>query len=296
MGSAIDERGKYDESTFDLFDLAASLWRGRRTIVASVLIAAALLAAVGFAMTPKYRAAAVLVPSNARPGSAAQALGSLGGLAAIAGINLTKDATETAEALAVLRSRAFTEGFITELNLLPVLYASKWDAAAGRWNVADDDRPSLAQAFKYFDKIRTAAEDKKTGLIKVQIEWRNREQAAMWVNELVKRLNAVMRARAIARTDAYIGFLEKELQSTTAVETRAAIGRLMESQINERMLANVTEEYAFRVVDRALVPDQKDKVSPKKALMIASGAIVGLVVGAFLVLLMDAVRARRRQA
>jgi uncharacterized protein involved in exopolysaccharide biosynthesis len=296
MIAAIENRAGRDEGTFDLFELAERLWRGRRTIVVSTVLVTAAFAAAAFIMTPRYRAAAVLVPSGTadRSGSMTQALGSLGGLAAMAGINLTADRTNTAEALAVLRSREFTEGFIADLNLMPVLYASKWDAGAGRWKVPEDGQPTPAQAFKFFDKIRTANEDKKTGLVKVELEWKNREQAAAWVNELVKRLNAVMRARAIARTDAYIGYLEKELQGTTAVETRAAISRLLETRINERMLANVSEEYAFRVVDRALVPDKKDKVRPKRLLMIAAGGVVGGLFGCVLVVLLDAIRARRQ--
>jgi uncharacterized protein involved in exopolysaccharide biosynthesis len=295
MASAIDDRARHEEGTLDLFELAERLWRGRRTIVATTILVTLAFTAVAFVMTPKYRAAAVLVPSGTdRSGSLNQALGSLGGLAAIAGINLTGDRTNTAEALAVMRSREFTEGLIADLNLMPVLYASKWDASQSRWKVPAESQPTPAQAFKYFDKIRTASEDKKSGLVKVEIEWKNREQAAAWVNELVKRLNAVMRARAIQRTDAYIGFLENELQRTTAIETRAAISRLMESRINERMLASVTEEYAFRVVDRALVPDRKDKVRPKKLLMIASGTVVGLLTGSILVLLLNAIQARRQ--
>jgi uncharacterized protein involved in exopolysaccharide biosynthesis len=43
----------------------------------------------------------------------------------------------------------------------------------------------------------------------------------------------------------------------------------------------VTEEYALRVVDRALEPDRKeDIVRPKKAMIIAIGACLGLLLGA----------------
>lgn len=297
MVSAIDNRG-YEDEAFDLFELAARLWRGRLIIIACMVCLTALFGAAAFLMTPVYRASAVLVPATADPsGSLGKALGSLGGLAAIAGIDIGgKGATNTAESLAVLRSREFTESFIVEQNMMPVLYASKWNTATNDWGVAPEKRPSLAQGYKFFDKIRTANEDKKTGLIRVQIEWKDREQAAAWVNALIARLNTVMRARAIQRTQAYIGFLEKELETTSAIETRHAISRIMESQINERMLANVTEEYAFRVVDRALAPDPRDPVRPKKALMIAAGMIAGLVVGAVTVLVLSAIRARRAPA
>jgi LPS O-antigen subunit length determinant protein (WzzB/FepE family) len=51
------------------------------------------------------------------------------------------------------------------------------------------------------------------------------------------------------------------------------------------MLANVTEEYAFRVADRALPPDPRDIVRPDKRLLFALGPLLGLTFGAFVALL-----------
>jgi LPS O-antigen subunit length determinant protein (WzzB/FepE family) len=74
-------------------------------------------------------------------------------------------------------------------------------------------------------------------------------------------------------------FLEKELQSSSTVEARDAISRLIEAQVKERMLANVTPDYSFRVVDKAIPADRDDPVKPQKALLIAVGVLLGLVVG-----------------
>ena len=62
-------------------------------------------------------------------------------------------------------------------------------------------------------------------------------------------------------------------------EAWEAINRLIEGQIRQRMIASVTQEYAFRVVDRALTPDLSDKVRPKRALMLLGGLIIGGFIG-----------------
>jgi uncharacterized protein involved in exopolysaccharide biosynthesis len=59
------------------------------------------------------------------------------------------------------------------------------------------------------------------------------------------------------------------------------------------MLANVTLEYAFRVVDRALVPDKSDIIWPKKVLLAVVGPVVGGALGCLLVLLGGTFRTRR---
>ena len=240
----------------------------------------AIFAAVAFLMTPVYRATTILVPAS--NGRSVEGLGSaldqLGGLASIAGITLGNKGSDTEEALAVLRSREFTERFINERGLMPKLFSSKWDAQGGKWKVPERSQPTPAKAYRYFSKkIRSITQDRKTGLVTLQIDWTDRQEAAAWANELATRLNEEMRSRAIANADASVGFLEKELQRTSTVETREAISRLMEAQVKQRMLANVTHEYAFRIVDKALPPDADDPVRPQKVAMLLAGPAVGLV-------------------
>lgn len=177
---------------------------------------------------------------------------------------------------------------------MPELFHARWDAQAKTWRGSRGRWPTLANAFKLFDeRVRRVSRDKTTGLITLEIRWRDRVRAAQWANRLVERLNAEMRTRATARTVASLGYLEKELRTTSAVETRQAISRLVEGQINQRMLANVTQEYAFRVVDRALPPDPLDMVWPQKVLLLLLGPFVGLVLGSFAVLFAGAIAGPR---
>jgi hypothetical protein len=121
-------------------------------------------------------------------------------------------------------------------------------------------------------------------MITVSIDWTDRIAAASWANELVSRLNVEMRQREIARADAAVGYLEKEFDTTTAVATREAIGRLIESQVKQRMLASVTPEFAFRVIDPAVPPDKDEIHFPNKFLMALAGPVVGFMFGVMLVL------------
>jgi uncharacterized protein involved in exopolysaccharide biosynthesis len=273
----------------DLRALFARLFSKWSWIAACVVLSTAAAGVVAFMSAPVYRATTVLVPASAERGAdiagfAAGALGGLGGLAS--GLGLGPHDADTEEALAVFRSRQFTEDFITGQKLLPKLFANKWDAASGTWKVDDENRPTPAKAYKYFDrKIRSILQDRKTGLITINIDWTDRNDAAAWANELVRELNNEMRARAIAKADASMRFLDAELRSTSTVEARDAISRLMEAQVKQRMLANVTQDYSFRVVDKAIAAEKDDPIRPQKPFLLVAGAIAGLVVGGMLVLL-----------
>lgn len=272
----------------DLQILIARLSARRAWLITAVLVSTAAFVLAAFVMTPVYRAATVLISAseerNTMSSSLNSALGQLGGLASLAGITLGSSDNATEEALAVLRSRQFTERFISDLNLRPELFAEKWDAQRGEWKVRAERQPTPARAFKRFAKLRTIKQDKKTGLVTLQIDWKDRLKAAQWSNELARRLNAEMRARAIENAEAALKFLERELESTTVVETRQAINRLIEAQVRQRMIANVTQEYAFRVVDPALPADDDDPIRPQKVLLAMLGPLVGLVLGVLLAL------------
>jgi uncharacterized protein involved in exopolysaccharide biosynthesis len=273
----------YEPEALDLRELFAIVWSRRGLVAGCVLFVTAIAAAIAFLSTPIYRSSVVLIPANLDQnglgGGLGSALGQLGGLASLAGINLTGEGLATEEALAVLESRQFTSSFIQDLQLMPVLFAKKWDAKSGSWR-AGVQPPTPGKAYKYFDKkVRSIERDKKTQLVTLSIDWRDREQAEQWANQLVERLNAEMRARAITRTNASVGYLEKELQATTTIATREAINRLIEAQIKQRMLANVTHEYAFRVVDHAVAADRDDPIRPKKLVLLLAGPFVGGVLG-----------------
>ena len=282
------------EPPLTLGDLARALARRWWWPLGLAILGGALAALWAFNVPPKYRAAVVVVPSNVdtRANDERTVVTRLEDLAS--GDSVTE------EALAVLQSREFGERFIADHKLLPRFFADEWDARAGKWAVPEDRVPTLAQGFRHFNEdVRGLNRDKRTGLITLYIDWTDRDEAAAWANELIARVNADMRQRAIDASSASLTFLEKERERTAYVETRLAIDRLVESQIRRRMLASVTPEYVFRVVDRALPPDRNDPVGPSRAFLLAAGPLLGLMLGIGLAWLHAGLagdfRARRRE-
>lgn len=292
--------GRAEGASGNLHFLFTKLWVKRWWVVLSALAFTVLFVALASFATPVYVATTILVPNSSErstTGLLGSALGQLGSIASIAGFAVGNADSETEEAIAVLQSREFTERFILENNLLPVLFAKKWDSANGRWKDAKK-APTPFKAYSYFNaKIRSVSRDKKTGLVTLSIRWTDRLAAAAWANELVQRLNAEMRTRAIAQANESIAFLEAESQATVTVATKEAIGRLIEAQVKQRMLANVTEQYAFRVVDKALPQDADMPVwPPRLVLLLAFGLFFGGFVAVAAILGLGAIVEIRRAA
>jgi LPS O-antigen subunit length determinant protein (WzzB/FepE family) len=262
----------------DLAKLVLTLWEGRFWIV--TITGVIVLATSIYALMARewYSAEVVLAPAaqNTTP-TASNQLGNLGSLASIAGI--TRRADNSAEPLAVLRSREFIGSFIDDNKLLPVL------AAAQPWYVSreliESDRREGVQFF--VDYAFRSSQDIDTGLVTVVVEWVDPDLAAEWANELVRRLNQRMRERALRENELNVGYLKQELAATNLVTMQQAVGRVLEAELQKGMMARVNEEFAFRVLDPAEAP--KYRVRPRRTQMAAFAGVVGVVVSSVLVLL-----------
>jgi uncharacterized protein involved in exopolysaccharide biosynthesis len=119
--------------------------------------------------------------------------------------------------------------------------------------------------------------------VMLAVEWREAGVAAEWANDLAARLNEHMRRRDIARAERSIEYLNRQLEKTQVREVQRALFRLLESQLKTVMLAQVNDEYVMRVIDPAVAPPADDFVRPKRALIIAVGFVLSLVIAVGLV-------------
>jgi len=262
------------------------LWRERLLIAVVTAICTAGAIAAAVLMPKQYEADIVLSPVTT--GGSMGGLGALGSIATelgsmaeLAGVH-TPGETERAEDLAVLKSRALTERYIEQNNLLPILYASKWDAANRRWKVTDPAKiPTPWKAQRYFTKtVCKITTDSKDGLITLAVTWKNPVLAATWANGLVAMTNDYLRGQATAEAQRNIAYLEDQAAKTNMVDEHQAIYAVMTMEINKAMLARGTKEYAFKVLDPAAAPEAPS--SPRPILWTAAGLGGGLFLGIFL--------------
>jgi uncharacterized protein involved in exopolysaccharide biosynthesis len=281
-----------------LFDTAVGrVVRGYWMLIVGLGLACAIGTYAYCFFSPKwYRAQALLAPAPQESGAALNALtGQIGGLAALAGIDIGGGEGFKEEALARLSSREFTFAFINDLKLLPVLFADDWDPVAKTWRDADD-RPTMERAYKFFnDEVRSVSEDRRNGLVKVTVDWTDPDLAMSWANELVTRINADR--RVVARSDAQrnLEYLKRELAQTNVVEVRQLLNRLVESETRKAMLASVREQYAFKVIDPAFRPGRQNIVRPRAVVLSAIALVGGSCLGMVLALVLSARKGRKVQ-
>jgi len=266
-------------------DVLAAAQRSIWVIVFCTLLGALLAAGVVLVVPKKYEASTVVFAmssdSNSGMGGGLGALTSqFSGLAALAGVTPQTDARK-AEAIAVLQSDQLTQRFISENNLLPILFRRKWDAVNQRWkNPGSDGNPTLWKANVMFRKsIRTINTDTKTGMLTLTISWTDPKLAAKWANDIVKLENDYLRDKAIRESDSNIAYLNAQASKTDVVGIKQVIYSILQNEINKEMIARGSEEYALKVIDPAFAPERP--AFPIPALWITIGAVIGLFISIF---------------
>jgi len=283
------------DDEIDLRELFTAIWQGKWVVIAITTLFA--VASVFYAINQPniYKSEALLAPAEEQQGGGLGALaGQFGGLASLAGVNLGGGNTSNKSQLAIeiLKSRQFTSQFIQKHNLLPTLMAVKsWDLATGNLMYDTDvynpdtntwlrevkapkqPEPSMQEAYKVFSNILTITESKESGMTTLAVDHQSPVIAQQWVNWLIQDINEVMKNRDVAEANKSTEFLTKQLNQTKIADIRTVLYKLVEEQTKTIMFANVRDEYVFKTIDPALVPEEKS--GPKRALICILGVLLG---------------------
>lgn len=289
----LNQQVMYDDE-IDLRELFGILWAEKWLIIGITSVAAVISVVVSLMMTEIYHAETVLAAADTDQNSSMMA--QLGGAAALLGVNVGgSNGDEISTAIATLRSHQFISRFIEKNDLLVPLFASKWnkrekiaevdksvyDVNTGEW-LREKGAPTNLEAYREFLEILSVTgPDRNTGIVTVAINWHNPQEAAEWVNDLVSELNQDIRARDVQEANNAIAFLQQQLENTQLVDMQRVFYQLIESQTRITMLADVRDEYVFRVIDPAVVPDQKSE--PRRSLICAVGFLLGCMLAVVII-------------
>lgn len=219
----------------------------------------------------------------------------VGGLAAIAGLNLKGMSSDKAQiAKATLNSRDFfkhisgfdgvLEGLLAtqeyDPNSKKIIYNDSIFNIEKGWVNKDDQGNQLA--FTFFEahkKFLSAAQlslDFDSSLITLSVEHQSPEYAYFLADLIVTEINNLERIRAINEATRARNFLKAELSKTEVLDVRLSINALIQAQLQREMLANVRENYLLKTLDKPFVPERKSR--PSRAIICIVGTFFGFMI------------------
>jgi uncharacterized protein involved in exopolysaccharide biosynthesis len=276
----MEEQNEYDE--INLIDYARVVWKHKWLLAVTVIAVVAATAVVSLIMLPTYESKAVIMAVSQKD----DPTGGMAGLAAQFGI-ATSTSSGLSELTNILRSDVLRERLIKKYNLLPHLL----EPGAAR---------TLTENGKMWAGIRLLRSDlkinvrQKDNAIEISMLHRNPEKAASITASAIDELNEYMSGEAKRVADTNRKYLESQLDKTPDPFIKSKIYTLIAQQLEKAMMAEVKENFAFKIIDPPRVPDKK--VSPKRAQMVIIAFVVSLFLGIFAAFAVEYVRNARKGA
>ena len=308
MQNNIQNDTQYDDE-IDLRELFGVLWAGSRKIIAITAVFAFVSVIYALSLSDQYKATVLLAPAQSDGADLSGALGQLGGLASLAGVDIgSGDSSEAQMAQEIMKSWSFIDVFIAENNISVEVYAAEgwsrgsnelqidddiYDAETKTWLVENDNTgevgpPSSWVLFQAFSERLVVSENKKSGLVSVSIEYYSPQIAKQWLDMYVAAINAHMQQRQMEKVTNNINYLQAQIENTSIAEMREVFYTIIAEQTKNKMVAEASPEYAFVAVSPSMVPEEKSQ--PQRAFICILGTLLGGILSVLLVLVMHYAR------
>ena len=307
MQNNIQNDAQYDDE-IDLRELFGVLWAGSRKIIAITAVFAFVSVIYALSLPNQYTSTSLLAPAQSDSSDLSGALGQLGGLASLAGVDIGGGTSSEAKiAQEIMKSWSFIEDFIVDNDLAVELCAVQGWSKGSNELVIDDGvydtenkqwlnmnecgvkgPPSSWVLFEAFSERLVVSENKKTGLVSVSIEYYSPQIAKQWLDMYVAAINAYMQQRQVKKVTNNINYLQDQIEKTSIAEMREVFYSIIEGQTKNRMVAEASPEYAFVALSPSMVPEKKSQ--PERALICILGTLLGGILSVLLVLMMHYAR------
>ena len=301
-----------EEDEIDLYELWEKIWSHRKFITVFTLSLTIIAIVATLFMKNIYKSSAVILPT--KQGSGGSSLVSqYSGIASLVGISLPSSGGSE-NIMALLKSRSLKKETIEKYHLLPIILYNSWDSKDKRWvnkegiiekikkailgsgkKIFSKQEIRMAKAIKAFSKMIDVSEDKNLGTITVSVEYPDPIIAANLVKDLLSTLKNRMTKEAIEIAKKRKNILENELDKTQDPTIQQKLYSLIAKQEETMVMAKVSEDFAFKVIDPPQIPIKKYK--PKRKLIVIVAFITSIILSIFLVFFIEFIKdaKRRRQ-
>tara|TARA_Y100001970_G_C14250609_1_gene871545 strand:+ start:463 stop:1422 length:960 start_codon:yes stop_codon:yes gene_type:complete len=294
-----------NEKEIDLKEIFGVLFDGKWLIIA-ITSAFSIAAVIYSLLLPNvYQSKTILSPvGDSNMGGASSVLKSVGGIASLAGVNMSSNNTSTnaIKALEKLNTLSFFEKNILPNIFLPDLMAfDYWDASARQSvydkNLFDEESetwvrgfqypqtqvPSAQESYNIFVQHFRVSKDIETGFLTITVKHQSPIVAQSWAEIIVSQINLFFRSKAKKEAQAATDYLNMQMAQANFTEIKLVTAQLLQQKLQQLTVVEASDYYVFDIIDPPAVMERKSE--PVRSLICIIGAFVGGVLGCIVALI-----------
>ncbi len=249
----------------------------RRKIPVILIVAVSVIAAglISYFSPKIYRARAVIMPAAPQ-----QKQSDMRALASRFGITSSRTANAS-EIVSLLRSNILMERVIRNHDLMKVFF--------GKDGKDPGKTSNIWNGIRYLKKSMYRVNDnKRDGIIELSLEYTDPEVAADVLGYFLSELTDYMSSEAKRVAETNREYLESLIDKNTDPLIKQKIYTLIAQQIETSMMAEVKENFAFKILDPPRAPDRKIRPNIRRNMVLAF--VISLFAGVFLVFFLEYIR------
>lgn len=222
---------------------------------------------------------------------------SAGGIASLAGLNISSknSATPSSKAVATIQSRDFLNHLLKFEGVLENLMAFESFDATSKTSIFSDDlfdaknskwiseKPTPYETYIAYNSVLDVSVDKFTSFVNVSINHGSPIFAKEFLDLIITEVNNLSRQRDLDESEQSLTYLYSQLETVSQSDVQIAISQLIESQLKKQMMANVKNNYILQPIDSPFIPELR--AYPQRTKMVISWTIIGFIISVMFVLI-----------
>ncbi|NPA66584.1 MAG: hypothetical protein GXO11_06845 [Epsilonproteobacteria bacterium] len=288
------------EDEIDLKELWQTIKKGKKTIFITMFVIVSLTFVYVLSIPNTYKSSAVLIPSASKGSS----LGSLGGLAAMAGVSFGSggDITPDVAFSTLLKDEGFMKQFIQKNHLIELFENSQKEShyvfAFGFRGLYDffhsskkeEEESQEDKIYNLMQKLQkglSISADKQSGLITISYSDYDRFLAPKIVEMFLNDASAYLVKNSLENIESRLHYFEKEIRKVESFELRTALSQMISKILQEKVMIKSKRYYKADLLTAPEVAYVKNKTKPKRGLILVVSFITSLILGIFLVFFLE---------
>ena len=297
-----------EEDEIDLRELWQTILRGKKIIIALVVVVLSLTVVYALKLPNVYKSEMILIPTSQDSGPS---LGGLGGLAAMAGVSIGGGGSMTPDTAfnSLLNNYEFMSKFVQKNKILEHYSNPDVDKnyvfALGMRGVYDFFKSSKADTLskdeKVFNTVKmvrknfSIASDKKTALITISYSDSDRTYPPKVINAFLKDASKYLVDNNLRIINNKLHYFQKEMQKVDAFELRKSLSGMISKILQDKVMMQSKVYYQCDVLTEPAVAYIKDKSKPKRSLIVIVAFVTSIILGIFLVFFLEFIKKEEKE-
>ena len=282
----------------EILDIIIHCWKNKFLIIASTVIFTAFGALYSLSITNIYQTQSLLIEAN----DSSNQHSSVNAVMNAAGLN-TESGTLNDGHIAeeIIQTREFLAHLLKFPGVWPALMATEgYDPTSKKiifdeniYNLEDQDwvggkegAPTFLATYKeYRRNVLGLKYDRSMGFLRLSVSHMSPEFSKEFADLIIKEVNETMRLHDLKKTNEYLDYLTKELETTKYMEVKSAMNNILEGQLIKKMESMISKEYILRVLAAPFLPEER--ISPWRSGISMFFALLGVVLSTSFVIVRE---------